>query len=149
MNLFGFTIQKVKDAETGKKSVVERVELEVQKASLLGRVKELEAENKVLCTDKPLIDAKIGDPSPVDTEQRKLYVAQVAGLHKEILEPKLKKMISTAHSILENENNSRDADLALKGAIYSFWEIIRWGEKMVNEQLGNQALGVAPPEDIN
>lgn len=98
----------------------------------------LKAQVESLKLKKPLIDVKIGDPSPRDASKRKAYVAEVAGLHRTVLEPKFKQMISVAHSILEDESNPPGADSALKGAIYSLWELINWGNAMVNEQLSYQ-----------
>ncbi len=86
-----------------------------------------------------IIDMDLGDPSPKDTENRKLYVAQVAGIHKEILEPKFRQMISATHALMEPTDNERDYDLILKGVCYALREMLRWGESMVNEQMSYQS----------
>lgn len=86
----------------------------------------------------PFIDADMGDPEPVDTEKRRMYVAEVAGLHKEILEPKFKFMISNIHKMMELETNTQKQDDIWRGAVYFAREIMRWGERMVNEQVANQ-----------
>lgn len=120
------------------RDVVEEAEYLVTNRHLRGIIKTLEAENKALRNKTAPVDIKMSDPSPNDTEKRQSYVAEVAGFHKKILEPKLKQMISSAQDLLSNTSNSRDEDLALKGSIYAFWELIYWGESMVNEQLANQ-----------
>lgn len=98
---------------------------------------------------KEAIDAKMGDPSPVDGQERRTYVARVAGLYKDILEPKYRQMISTAHALLEESSNNREFDQALKGGIYMLWEMIRWGDSMVNEQVANQNNALSEEENNN
>lgn len=122
----------------------------LREANLLVEVQELKDELRTVGEDNarlerekratmyPVIDFNMGDPSPVDSVQRALYVAQVAGLHKDILEPKLKQMISSTHQLLSEASNDRDFDQALKGALYFAWEFIRWGDRMVNEQVAIQ-----------
>ena len=95
---------------------------------------------------KEIFDISIGDPTPTDSEERRMYVAQVAGFFKEILEPKLKQMISSAHNILEATSSDRDSDLQLKGVIYSFREMIKWGNSVLNEQIANQTDGISEVE---
>ena len=88
---------------------------------------------------KSIIDTNIGDTTPVDSEERKMYVASVAGFFKNIMGPKLEEMISVAHNVLEERDSDRDFDLILKGVIYSYRDLIRWGESMLNEQLSYTA----------
>lgn len=106
--------------------------------SELAKVKLEKANLETRLAHKEIIDIKMGDPAPVDSEKRALYVAKVAGLHVEILKPKLKQMISTAHTLLEDSSNDREFDQSVKGGIYMLYEILRWGEMMVNEQIANQ-----------
>lgn len=130
-----------------------------ENSSLQGRVSDLTSELEKARSEinalkletkfqrRPLIDAKIGDPSPKDTKERAAYVAQVAGLHHDILKPKIMHMISRLHEMLEEASNDREYDQSIKGAIYFAWEFIRWGEMMVNEQLANQtAQGPSSPD---
>lgn len=79
-----------------------------------------------------------GDTEPVDSQKRRVYVSQVAGAHKDILEPKLKSMLSKTFMLLEPSDNDRDFDQAVKGAIYFGRELLRWGERMVNEHVSYQ-----------
>lgn len=97
---------------------------------------------------KQLIDIDIGDPSPTDVVKRKEYVAEVAGLHRKILEPKLRQMISVSHNLSEAVSSEREFDLVMKGVVYAFREILKWGESMVSEQVANQ-VGQNPssPDD--
>ena len=105
--------------------------------------------NKLKSKDFSIL-VKMGDPSPVDKVQRSLYVAQVAGLHKDILEPKLKHMISNTFQMLKSSTNDRDYDQSLKGAIYFAEELILWGNNMVNEQIAIQTeQNNSSPEDKN
>lgn len=94
-------------------------------------------------TDREFIDFSIGDPVPTDVEKRKAYVGAVAGLFHDILHPKLKHMIATSRAILENPENTAQQDSQLKGAIYAFWELIRWGNLLVGEDKANM-VGLDP-----
>jgi len=118
-------------------------------ATLGNHISQLEKENLILRTEvtsfrtqekklTPVIDISLGDPIPQDTESRKVYVATTAGFFKQILEPKLKYMLSNLHNMLEERDSDRDFDLILKGVAYSFRDLIKWGEAMVNEQISNQ-----------
>lgn len=82
-----------------------------------------------------ILDVNVGDPSPIDTEQRKEYVARVAGLHKDILQPKIKQMISSIYKDMEFVENSRETDLILKGVIYALKEIDNWANLMISEHV--------------
>ena len=84
-----------------------------------------------------IIDVSLGDPTPTDPVERQQFVAQVASLQMNILKPKLEYMITKVHEILELTDNDRDYDQALKGTIYAFREIIRWGESCFNEHIAN------------
>lgn len=95
------------------------------------------------------IDITLGDPTPTDSEQRKAYVAQVAGFFESILKPKINHMIMVTHNLLEATDTDRDFDLVLKGVIYSFREFKKWGESMVNEQLANQVETPEVEKDEN
>jgi hypothetical protein len=48
-------------------------------------------------------------------------------------------MISSAFLLMENESNSHEMDLQIKGTIYALREMMRWGDKMVNETVADQA----------
>ena len=83
------------------------------------------------------IDVFIGDVTPTNEAKRKNYVALVASLHKEILEPKMKELISNTLVMLSRDDSTREDDLALKGAVTAYKEIIYWGKKMTNEYINN------------
>lgn len=127
---FGYVLEEKRQelVEAIKRMANERLVLEAQIVALKSR------EEK----SNPIVDTSLGDPIPEDSEERRMYVAKVAGFFKETMEPKLKYMISTAHNMLESTSGDRDYDLVLKGVIYSFREMIKWGEAMLNEQLSNQ-----------
>lgn len=152
---FKFKIVRNTDYDNMKRFLVDKADVIATNALLekeLHRVQSelLEVKKKLSVEQKKqvLIDMDLGDPAPTDKETRALYVAQVAGLHKEIIEPKLKHMISKMHGLLEDATNDRDFDNALKGAVYFAREFMRWGDMMVNEQIANQAnQNNASPED--
>lgn len=134
------------DFETTKNAETKIANAVAAQQELRNRVSELEGELEDARDDlaiaesqneiaKEIIDPFMGDPSPIDSQSRKMYVAQVAGLHKDILEPKLKHMISNAHQMLEESSNDRDYDLSIKGVVYALREMIRWGNTMTNEYL--------------
>jgi hypothetical protein len=130
------------------------VDKNIRIAELIVRISELEKDKSILADkyqdvstklktyealkERGVVDVFMADPSPVDKENFKLYVAQVAGLYKEILEPKLKFMIAKALLMLEDSTNDREFDQAVKGSVYSLREMMRWGQSMVNTQIAMQ-----------
>lgn len=120
------------------------VQFEKEKKELVAQVFELERKLK----NREFIDIGIGDPMPVDSKERRLYVGAVAGLHKEILRPKLMQMIAKTREALDEQENTRDHDLLLKGTSYALFEIIRWGDLMASEdQAYNAGQNPSVPED--
>lgn len=121
--------------------LTERVASAEEKSRRLqAQIEALELENESLRARPAQIDPFMGDIEPKDAETRKLYVAQVAGFHKDVLDPKLRKMIASTHVMLEEASNDRDTDQAIKGTLYAFRELIRWGSLMVNEHVSNQTV---------
>lgn len=108
-----------------------------------------QALSKSLFT-KEYIDINIGDPLPTDPTKRREYVSAVAGIHTLILRKKLLSMISTSRAILEKQENDPIYDQAVKGAIFGLWEIIRWGDLMVSEDISlSSGDNPSKPEDKN
>jgi hypothetical protein len=122
----------------------------------LSLLQEVQEENKKLKTEifiskskkelpHPLVGVDVEDPAPVQMEQRKLYVGQVAGFHKDIQKKKIISMISDARSQFEKINretfgySQKEYDLFLKGTINGLWLIHDWGEAMINEHLSYQS----------
>jgi len=101
--------------------------------------------------ERPILDVNIGDPIPSDTQKRKLYVAQVAGFHKDYLSPKVKQIINSLRGEFEKVNRDTfglpqsEYDLYLKGAINSLWLLHEWGDEMINEQIAYQ-VGISEEE---
>lgn len=132
--IFGWELiktEKITDLTKAADAIIER-------DNLVKEVKRLKIELDTKVAKYPVVDINVGDPAPVDKEERALYVAAVAGFHKDYLKPKIKQMISTSNSLLSEIANERDLDLVLKGSIYSFKELDRWGDTMISEQVGNQ-----------
>ena len=115
----------------------ENFELKSEDDKLNSKIVELESQLKVKMSLE-VLDPFLGDPSPKDTEQRKLYVNQVAGVYKEILEPKIKFMIANLHLMLEDTSNDTRYDDSAKGAISALRGMLLWGQAMVNESVAFQ-----------
>lgn len=159
LNKFGY-VQKddyILKSESDEKLRGVREMYESQLDGLTDSWNELQSKNRVLEMKiislrkdeekaKQIFDFNVGDPTPVG-EARKGYVAVVAGFHKDTLEPKLKQMIAVAHSLLDETSNDRDFDLILKGVVYSFRELMNWGEAMHNEQVANQLGDEEKPDE--
>lgn len=137
-NYFGYSLVKKEDHDKMSEVMLSSAQRALEIDSLKQRLEGAFAVINSFKNKGFVVDSFMGDPSPVDREQRGLYVARVAGLHKDILGPKLKHMISTSLKLLEDSTNDREYDQAVKGAIYSLRELIRWGDAMVNEQLSYQ-----------
>lgn len=112
--------------------------------ALEGLVREYERENARLKKkyEVGLVAVDIGDPTPKDAQERRNYVARVAGFHKDIMEPKCLQMISAFHKLLEEETNDEKTDNILKTGIYICREWMKWGNQALAEQIANQ---VEPP----
>jgi len=138
LDRFGYILKSESDEKLrAVREMYERQLDEVQQKYSLSRA-EVIALKKEDEEKKVIFAFDIGDPIPKSEEDRKMYVASVAGFYKDILEPKLKQMISVALNLLEESSNERDFDLTLKGVVYSFRELMKWGETMINEQVANQ-----------
>jgi len=109
----------------------------------------LNLEAKILSLEekprkRPQIKIDTKDPSPLDSSQRALYVAQVAGFHNDIMKPKIEQMISDLRSSFEKLDKNTyglsqsEYDLYIKATINSLWLVYDWGESMINEQVANQ-----------
>lgn len=143
--MFGFRFISESEYEALKMSEADRLSLRANLAAERGisgdfahRIKNLEQTILLLEKRGAMIDPFVGDPSPQDSKQYALYVAQVAGLYKDVLEPKLKHMIAHALHLLEESTNDRDYDQAVKGTVYALREMMRWGDSMVNKQVAIQ-----------
>jgi hypothetical protein len=85
-----------------------------------------------------IIDVDIGDPTPDKIEQRREYVAKVAGFYKDVLKSKLLQMISVFHKLLEEETNDRETDLYLKIGTFICRDLMKWGDQAISEQMSYQ-----------
>lgn len=130
------------------------------------RILELEVENDVLSREiKDLAEqrdnlkrqmqktewdivADMDDPQPQDTTSYNEYVSEVAGFHTRILDEKLRHAISVAYKILE-ESSDPLVNERIKGTIYGFRELRRWGESMVNKKVGAVNSDEPQSEDPN
>jgi hypothetical protein len=145
LNKFGYILKSESDEKL--RGVHEMYESQISTLDREKNILELEliALRKKEEESKPIFDFNIGDPIP-GGDARKGYVASVAGFYKDILEAKLKQMIAVSYTMLEETSNDRDFDLILKGVVYSFRDLMKWGEIMYNEQVANQTGDVEPDE---
>lgn len=109
----------------------EKSRLEAANIDLSKQIEDLQ-DNTI--AEMPTVDMSDPDKKERSKEERQNYVGKVAGLHKDVLEPKIKFMISNSYKALEDTSNDRDLDMAIKGMIYTFREIKSWGDRMVAEQ---------------
>lgn len=152
LKILGYRFVKENDEIKENDLLVDNIKFIDENNKLKNEVSSLQAKvdaYQLSLKAKNLISVDLGDPAPIEGDKRKNYVATVAGLHKDTLEPKLKQMISVAHNLLEDETNNREIDLSLKGAIYAWRELIHWGNVMVNEQVANQADDPSSSEEEN
>lgn len=139
---FGYELvksEKVPELGRAAEAIVERDDLKKENDRLR---RDLDAA----VAKYPIVSMDVGDPSPKDKEERKLYVAAIAGFHKDYLKPKIQQMISTTHSLLKDMQNERELDLVLKGTVYSLEELDKWGDSMISEQVSNQ-IGQNPASE--
>lgn len=143
INVFGYRFVKGEDYKKASNSEAERLVLLNKNAELNEEVVGLKSEVETLEKReiKLPFDIRIGDPTPQKASQRKTYVAEVAGFHKTTLKDKLMFMIHTIHLLQEDEKVSEKQNDLLKGAIYAFRELDRWGDMMISETMANQGSG--------
>lgn len=116
-------------------------ELEEEKRNVLALKAELLALQNEKRKEHPIIAVDEADPSPLDTAKRKMYIAQVAGFHKDILSPKLKHLIRLMREEFEKVgrdtygHSQQEYDMYLKGAINFGWLLHDWGDAAINEML--------------
>ena len=132
-----FTPRELRDLRDSEERLVQRCG-ELNERLKRSQKEVVELREKVGTKNTSFLDMDIGDPAPVDTDKRRTYVAAVAGLYKDYLEPKANVMLKHAFLLLEASTNDREFDQAVKGSIYTLREFKLWGEKMVNEQIANQ-----------
>lgn len=87
---------------------------------------------------RPVVDLNTGDPTPDKVDARREYVARVAAFHKDVMEQKIKSMISLVRDELDKVENTPATDLLLKGTSNALWLVYDWGEQCVNEMLSYQ-----------
>lgn len=127
--------EKVKQRYRAEGKVVVELELVVKENALRAVKSDLVAAQARLRQYRTheFIDVFVGDPTPEDSEKRKVFVGAVAGLFNDYLRPKFLQMIATTRAILEDVENTPKQDDQIKGSLFALWEIIRWGDIMVSE----------------
>lgn len=121
--------------------VVPVTELEEERRNFLSVKAELITLRDQKKKEYPIVAVDEGDPSPTDTAKRKMYIAQVAGFHKDILSPKIKHLVRLMREEFEKVNrdtfghSQQEYDLYLKGAINFGWLLHDWGESAINEYI--------------
>lgn len=120
--------------------------IEESKDFLYNENLKLRSENKVLRgVEFPHVPVDAEDPDPIDSEQRKLYVARVAGFYHDIFEKKIISIISENRNELSKLRNTRDFDIYLKATENALWLVRDWGKAMIAEHMENQR-GITPSE---
>lgn len=153
LTLFGYSLVRADQLTKREEELKKTFRRELDKKS--SEILKLTVENRSLklfqTKQRPFIAVTTGDPSPRDSEDRKMYVAAVAEFSKNILMPKLLSMISTVREQLEKMDSSVDTsgvpiasfrsnefDKILKGTINAFWLLHDWCDQMIGEQLEYQ-----------
>lgn len=97
--------------------------------------REIKALNDIIKrkVTREVIPFDVGDAEPTDAEKRKVYVSGVAGSFTDLYRPKIMKMIAVGRAVLEQDDNTREDDLRVKGMLFGLWEFIRWGDTLVSE----------------
>lgn len=143
--MFGYTITKKKylhSLEVENEGL--RKENELFLSTMKTRTEEVESLRSMVSEFRKRedlydpIDVDVSDPVPDKSQERKEYVARIAGFYTDILKKKLVHMISNFHKALEEETNNRDGDFVLKAGVYVCREFMLWGQNMIKEQIGYQ-----------
>lgn len=142
-NLFGTrfvnetdTLRRIEQARKDFRKEIDHKNTEILK------LKAANAAHKAFeVAQRPFIDLNVGDPTPSDSEARKLYVATVAQFFREYFNQKIYVMISNVREQLEKIDGITHAggrtsqmDNFLKGTINAFWLMHDWGINMTNEE---------------
>jgi hypothetical protein len=111
-------------------------------------------KNKII----PLVSVDTEDPDRVKEVERKSYIARVAAFHIDVMDKKLKRMISDVReNIMQIGRDTfgysqKDFDLYLKGTENALWLIHQWGELAVSEKVsvdsGNEELTEKETEEL-
>lgn len=144
MKFFGYVSQASADAQVDLATALLQQKLDQANKVAVEFEAEANRGTPYRVQQNELVEVDLGDPSPFANsekgkEKRREYVARVAGLHTDILKPKLLQMISSSYALLENSNNDRELDQSIKGTIYAFRELILWGDSMLSERVQDEA----------
>ena len=140
LGVFGVSFVKTEDVEAATRIWISNMELKNQIDSLQALLSVKDRQH--------VLNFDVGDPSPKDQEARRAYIADASLSYTGLWEPKMKHLISVSHRLLENGNNSKDEDAVLKGAIFAFRELMRWGNMIVSEQRSNESERVSEPDNV-
>lgn len=122
------------------KNVLELKDKEIE--SLKDKILKLEVKDKNKCP-LPIIKVEEEDPDSLHLVDRKAFIARMAGFHFDILNQKIKRMISEVREQIMTLNrdtfgySNQEFDIYLKGIENGLWLIWEWGENAVNEKIGN------------
>ncbi len=162
LTLFGYSLVRADKLTAREEELKKTFRRELDKKNT--EILKLTAENRSLklfqTFQKPFIEVGVAEPSPRDSEKRKMYVANVAQFAKDILKPKLLHMISDVREQLEKMDSavdnsgvpitnfkSNEFDKILKGTINAFWLLYEWCDNMIGEQLEYQREVTQPELD--
>lgn len=99
------------------------------------KAQNISLEESLRKANRIFIEVDMGNPIPLGTDERKAYVAAVAGFFKNTLEQRILYMISRLHNTLEEAEPSQDE--RLKGSLDTWRALLHWGNEAINEHVSN------------
>lgn len=84
-----------------------------------------------------IIKINVDDGEPIDSLQRKEYIANVVVFFGSIMKPKLESMIGKQHQLLATPTNSREMDIFIKANINAMSLLLDWGDACLLEHMQN------------
>jgi hypothetical protein len=97
-----------------------------------------------------IVNLNIDDGEPIDSLQRKEYIANVVTFFASIMKPKLENMIGQQYKLLGSPANSREMDIFIKANINAMSLLLDWGDSCLSEHIQNiedARDGGSKPED--
>jgi hypothetical protein len=109
------------------------------------RLKEENVRVRLSVKPVPVVVLDSEDPEPKDPALRKSFVARVAAFHFDILDKKIKRMVSDIRETMMKVDRNTfgmsqgEYDLFLKGTENGLWLLHQWGEELKNEKVADDS----------